>query len=190
MKKIILGLLLFSFVSAGAVYAIDLGGGLTRKAASQAGYSGTTSETTFSEILGKVVQAALSFVGVIFLSLTIYGGFLWMLARGEEAKIDKAKDIVKGAVIGLVITVGAYSITAFVVPKILAGTQGKKEVGAPGSYFCCLITNTTSGVEKGEVDQSQEACAARCQDDPAIRCNPIGPMTQDVASERALNKCQ
>jgi len=67
-----------------------------------------------SQIIGKVIGVVLSFVGVIFLILTIYAGFTWMLARGNEAEAKKAKDLMFDAVIGLIIILAAYAITAFV----------------------------------------------------------------------------
>lgn len=104
-------------------YAIDLGGNIAKDTATQAGYTtANVTDTSFAETLGYVVKIALSFVGIIFLSLMIYAGFLWMTARGETDQVDKAKKIITQSIIGLVITVGAYSITAFVVPAILART--------------------------------------------------------------------
>jgi hypothetical protein len=41
-----------------------------------------------------------------------------MTARGDEEPITKAKDIIKAAIIGLVITVAAYSVTAFITGKL------------------------------------------------------------------------
>jgi len=52
----------------------------------------------------------------------VYAGYLWMTARGESDQVDKAKKIIVQSIIGLVITVGAYSITAFVVPALLKRT--------------------------------------------------------------------
>ncbi len=103
-------------------YAIDLGKNYVSNAANKAGYASGTNETTFAATLGTVVKTALSFVGVIFLSLMVYAGYLWMTARGESDQVDKAKKIIVQSIIGLIITVGAYSITAFVVPAVLART--------------------------------------------------------------------
>ncbi len=102
-------------------YAIDLGPNLTQSAADKAGYARTTN-TSFAEILGTIVKTASSFVGFICLSLMVYAGFLWMTARGESDQVDTAKKIIMQSVIGLAITVGAYSITAFVVPALLSRT--------------------------------------------------------------------
>ncbi|MEI8360565.1 MAG: hypothetical protein WCG01_00295 [bacterium] len=78
------------------------------------GFETASTETTISERIGQYMGVAVSFLGVIFLCLAIYGGYLWMTAQGEEKKVAEAKDIIKRAVIGLIIVVSAYAITAFV----------------------------------------------------------------------------
>jgi hypothetical protein len=76
------------------------------------------SQAGFAEFLGKTVGTALSFIGVIFMLLMIYGGFTWMVARGNEQEVGKAKEIITGAVIGLVIVMLAYAITKFIGTSI------------------------------------------------------------------------
>lgn len=89
-------------------------------AASQVGaYSSQVKSTpdpkkTVIERVGGIVGLLLSFVGIIFLVLTIYAGILWMTASGSSAQVDKAKDLLINAAIGLIIVTAAYSITSFV----------------------------------------------------------------------------
>jgi hypothetical protein len=64
-------------------------------------------------IIGQIIGICLAFLGVIFLILIIMGGFTWMTAGGNEQKATKAKDMLFSAVIGLVIVMSAYALTAF-----------------------------------------------------------------------------
>lgn len=64
--------------------------------------------------LGSIIGTLLSFLGVIFMALVLYGGILWMTARGNESQVDKAKELLVNAIIGLIIVLAAYAITAFV----------------------------------------------------------------------------
>ena len=105
------------------VLALDIGGKYLEGARKESGYA-QASETTFASNLGMVVNIVLSFSGVIFMGLMVYAGYLWMTARGDESKIDKAQSIIRSAIIGMIVTVGAYSITNFIVPAILARTAG------------------------------------------------------------------
>lgn len=76
-------------------------------------------------VIGTIIGYALSFIGIIFLLLMIYGGILWMTSFGNEQKVTKAKDLIIGAVIGLVIVLAAYAITNFVVGAVV-GAAGTK----------------------------------------------------------------
>lgn len=82
-------------------------------------------------IIGTFIKAALSFVGVIFLILVIYGGFLWMTAAGNEQNVTKAKGIITSAIIGMVIIAAGYAITDFVLTNLIYATQGGST--APGN---------------------------------------------------------
>ena len=76
--------------------------------------AGFSESDTLGTISGRAINVALSMVGLIFLILMVYSGFLWMTARGEEAQIEKAQKIIKGTVIGLVLVLSAYAITFLV----------------------------------------------------------------------------
>lgn len=66
--------------------------------------------TFFAQALGSIVFALLSFTGLIFTALILFGGYRWMLARGNEQEIDKAKATIRGAIIGLTVTLASYSV--------------------------------------------------------------------------------
>jgi len=123
MKKIFLTIFTVSILALPvSVLAIDLGGDLVKKTAEEAGYSESTSETTFAETIGTVVKAALSLIGIIFTVLMVYAGYLWMTARGDESKVEKAGKIISSSIIGLIIAVASYAITDFVVRAVLERT--------------------------------------------------------------------
>lgn len=112
------------------VFAIDVGGTGLNITAGQ-GFLGpgkTATEpdlktagmiTSIPEGIGKVIGAGLSFLGIAFMLLIIYGGFMWMFARGNDQAVGKAKEIITAAVIGLVIVLAAYAITNFIGTNLL-----------------------------------------------------------------------
>lgn len=61
--------------------------------------------------IGNTIKIILSLVGIIFLILMLYSGFLWMTAKGDTKAIEKAKENIKNSLIGLIIVLGAYAIT-------------------------------------------------------------------------------
>ena len=62
----------------------------------------------------SIIGTVLSFVGVAFLILMIYGGILWMTSQGNNDQIKKAKGILINGIIGLVIVIFAYAVTAYI----------------------------------------------------------------------------
>ncbi len=54
-------------------------------------------------------------LGIIFLVMILYGGFLWMTARGGEEQVVKAKDLIKHATIGLMIVIFSRIIAEFII---------------------------------------------------------------------------
>lgn len=88
----------------------------TDRAADDAGFQigGFTAGEGVGVIAAVIIKAFLGLLGIIFLVLMIYGGYVWMMARGNEQEAERAKNIMQRAVIGLIIIIGAYAITAFV----------------------------------------------------------------------------
>ena len=91
---------------------------LTGVATGDGGYK-VANASTFSQILGTVAKTVISLLGVVFIGLVIYAGYNWMIARGDEEKLNKAKDTLKRAIIGLIIVVGAYAIWNFIAGYLL-----------------------------------------------------------------------
>jgi len=76
-----------------------------------------------TQMVGNLINVALGFLGVVFLVLMLYAGFLWMTAQGDDTKVKKAKDMIFQAIIGLIIIVAAYALTSFVMGSLLNATN-------------------------------------------------------------------
>lgn len=79
---------------------------------------------SLSNKISNYITITLSFVGIIFIVLAIYAGYLWMIARGNEEQVTKSKNILTAAVIGIIIVLMAYVISFFVISKLTARTLG------------------------------------------------------------------
>lgn len=89
------------------------------KVAVEGGYAGGVNEFTLSVFIGKVIYTFLSLLGVVFITLMLYGGFKWMKASGRADEVEKAQDIIRQAIIGLIIVTSSWAITNFVVSKMI-----------------------------------------------------------------------
>ncbi len=74
-------------------------------------------------IISVIILTLLSLLAVIFVILMIFSGYQWMTAGGNEEQVKKAQSRIKNAVIGLIIVVLAYAITAFVFRNLPGGSQ-------------------------------------------------------------------
>lgn len=81
-------------------------------------------EGDVTTIVGRGIEAAFQLVGLIFFILMVYAGFKWMVARGNEENVTKARNTLVAAVIGLMVTVSAYAITSFITNRVLEGQSG------------------------------------------------------------------
>ena len=102
-------------VSAGAVLAVDLAGPLTG-VGQGAGFGSTA--PNLAQIIGLIVKSLLSLLGIVFIGYIVYAGSLWITARGSEDQLSKAKAIIRGSIIGIIIILSAYAITDFVVDRV------------------------------------------------------------------------
>lgn len=64
-------------------------------------------------VIAGTIKIMLSLVGIIFTGLLVYSGYTLLTAAGDESKVEKAKKTIAAAVIGITLTLGAYSITSF-----------------------------------------------------------------------------
>ncbi len=93
------------------------------------GFKGVSLISSVPNVIGKIVGLALSFVGLAFFVLMIYAGFLWMFARGNDQDVQKAKDLIQAAVIGLIIVLAAYAITMFIGNALTSGDNVVDDAG-------------------------------------------------------------
>jgi len=110
-----LGLVAFDYTYA----ALDLTDKLGSVGAS-AGYAET--EPKIAITIGSIIQSLLSLLGVIFMAYIIYGGYKWLTARGNEENLNIAKGTIRNGIVGLIIILGAYAISAFVITQVIEAT--------------------------------------------------------------------
>ena len=150
MKKIFILLIVFSFMFGAVAMAQKLGGSELKNAV-----GGVVDSTPLETRVGGIIAAILGMLGTVFLVLTIYAGVLWMTASGEEAKIEKAKEIITAAVIGLAIVLSAYTITYFVGSKLGAGAPSNRS----GSCAPADVCKDGGGTETSDNACSPDTCS-------------------------------
>lgn len=78
-------------------------------------------KTEIATYIGSVAQWLFGILGLLFFGLSMYAGFVWFTARGEDERITKARQTLITAIIGLIITVSAYAIATFISNTAILG---------------------------------------------------------------------
>jgi len=122
-------------------------------------------------LIGNVIGTALSLISVVFFALMLYGGFMWMTARGNTDQTRKAMDTIIAAVIGITVVLGAYALTRFVFTSLgsgnTAGATGTQPIEA--NVNCCYTYHkeaNSSGSGANRNFENEEDCKTFAQGIP------------------------
>lgn len=87
------------------------------------GLDGTLSNSDPRAIIGRIINVALGFLGVIAVAIILFGGFKWMTAGGNEEKTGEARKLLAAGVIGLVIILASWAIATYVINALSEATN-------------------------------------------------------------------
>ena len=115
---VVVSIVVFFGAALQALAAVPTARDATRFFGRAAGYAGFVPVVTSPEVvIGRIVQGFIAFIGVIFGLFVIYGGYLWMTARGNEEQVKKSQGILRDSIIGFIIVIGAYALSSYVVGR-------------------------------------------------------------------------
>ena len=129
MKKVIYSLALgmfslFMIMGVNFVFAdkydqiLDASGTQAGSALNISDQSGLNTKNSVPVIIGNVIKIILGVSGTVALIFIIMCGVLWMISKGDTAKIGSARKLMTSGMIGIAIIAAAYAITDFVIKQI------------------------------------------------------------------------
>lgn len=127
MRYIISAFLITLFLLQGASASTlnaDVYSDMAGKSGDLADGAGFDESADAATVIATVIKVFLSILGIIFIILVIRAGYKYMTAEGDEGKVEEALDTIKRAVVGLIIIVSAYAITAFVFKNMPSSAGG------------------------------------------------------------------
>jgi len=93
--------------------------------ASETGLTQTAKDAGFGvvegrlpEMIGNIINAFLTLLGIILMIVILYGGIKYMIAGGNEEEVAKAKKWIINGVVGVIIVALAFAISNFVIARI------------------------------------------------------------------------
>jgi len=69
------------------------------------------STSAIEKLISNTLVVLTAVAGIAFILYFLLGGLNWITAGGDKGKVDKAKGMMTGGAIGLIIIVLSYSIT-------------------------------------------------------------------------------
>lgn len=65
----------------------------------------------------------LGFFGLVSLIMFLVGGFMYLSAAGSTERVEKAKNLIRNAVIGMAVVILSYTVVLFFYEAVLTFTQ-------------------------------------------------------------------
>lgn len=84
--------------------------------------------------IGIIVNTLLFFVGIAAVIAIIIGGIMYTTSGGDSAGVNKAKNTILYAVIGLIVAIAAYAIINFVLGMFNAASAQQQCEQSGGTY--------------------------------------------------------
>lgn len=110
----LVSLIAFPFAAQAAGFSVG-NSGLETTAGAGFGTNITNNKSLPGFVGTYVIAPILGLIGTIIFILFVYAGILWATAQGDEKKVSKAKEIIKNAVMGTVVIILAYVLSATVI---------------------------------------------------------------------------
>ncbi len=83
-------------------------------------------------IIVRIINVALTFLGIVAVGIVLYAGYLWMTSGGNDEQVAAAKKMLINGVIGLVIILSAFAITSFILRSLVDAINGQAGPGNGG----------------------------------------------------------
>lgn len=71
--------------------------------------------TGLTTLLGITINYLFGAVAIVFLTIILVGGYIWMTAQGQQEQIDRAKKFVLNGVFGMMVIFLSYTLVTVVI---------------------------------------------------------------------------
>lgn len=141
-------------------------------------------------LIGTILGTALSLVGVLFFALMLYGGITWMLAHGNAENEKKALSTITAAIIGILIVLGSYALTSFVLGSVKSAGGGPTKVVEPAVEKKCVV-KTDESIAEFCLEQPINSCPCTLVDNDGNLVNDLcqAPIIQSHCPEKDGTEC-
>lgn len=126
--SVVCGTAFFS-TSAQAVSLQDSFSNRLNQVAGSSGARLTGQNTDLRLAVAVIIRFLLGFIGIVFLVILVYAGFIWMTSGGNEVVNADAIRIIRNATVGLLIILISYALSTLIVTYLQRATTGTSGYG-------------------------------------------------------------
>lgn len=94
-------------------------GGIT-KAKELAKSAGLSDKTDVFPVIANIIQFLLALSAILAMGAIVWGGIMYIMSLGDESKAEKAKGVIKYAIIGVIIVLLSFVIVSFIKTQLTA----------------------------------------------------------------------
>lgn len=77
------------------------------------GGSGADGGTAIANLMARLFQAIVMLGGLAVILFLAWGGFAWLTAGGDKAKVEQAKSRITNAIIGMAVIMATIAVAVF-----------------------------------------------------------------------------
>jgi hypothetical protein len=160
---------------------------------------GLTGASGIATVIGRIIKAVLGTVGAFALLMFVYGGLLMLTSAGKSDQINKGKQVLVWAVIGLAMILASYTLTNTVIQGITGGVGGGTGTTGTGGGKCtdmggkCNDTCEIIEIAITASDCAKKCCVVTCETYPGICKGSCDTGEEDIGTSvyycAPPNKC-
>lgn len=123
-QRLILASIAFTSLMPMAALAanVELGGSLGPDLGVDAPRAAGLGATDIRITAARIIRVAMGLLGIVSVVITMYGGFLWMTAGGNDEQVGEAKKWIFGGIIGMALIFMSFAISTFVINSLINAT--------------------------------------------------------------------
>jgi hypothetical protein len=91
--------------------------------------------TNVAIMVARVIRVFLGTLGIIFTIIVLYAGFIHLTAQESAEKVKRANAMLRNGVIGLIICLSAFSITQYILNRLLSAASAGGGVSSSADLY-------------------------------------------------------
>lgn len=119
------------------------------------------------QVAGNIVQLIFGLTGSLAFLMFVWGGFQFVTAMGDDSKVKKGKDVMRNAVIGILIIMLSGYVVDYLLRKLQVNPEDIQGGTCPGGGIQLIVNGKTdcyTNCDAYNAESSKGGASYSCQD--------------------------